>query len=107
MLKCRPPGNRTPQPGEINNCREYLNRQLELVRPKYICTLGGCASQGLLNSTLTIGKLRGKFHDYRGIPVMCTYHPAFLLPGRSPEKRRDVLADLQMLLRRMGRTTRA
>jgi uracil-DNA glycosylase family 4 len=102
LLKCRPPGNRTPQAGEIGNCRGFLDRQMELIRPKYICTLGGCASQNLLNSTQTIGKLRGKFHDYRGIPVLCTYHPAFLLPGRSPEKKRDVVQDLQMLLRRMG-----
>jgi uracil-DNA glycosylase family 4 len=103
LLKCRPPGNRTPLPAEIGNCRGYLQRQLELLRPKYICTLGGCASQNLLGSTQTIGKLRGRFHDYRGIPVLCTYHPAFLLPGRSPEKKRDVLEDLQLLLRRMGR----
>jgi uracil-DNA glycosylase family 4 len=105
-LKCRPPGNRTPQPGELANCRGYLDRQLELVRPKFICTLGGSASQSLLNSPLTIGRLRGKFHDYRGIPVLCTYHPAFLLPGRSPEKRPTVLADLGLLLRRMGRPLR-
>jgi uracil-DNA glycosylase family 4 len=103
MLKCRPPGNRTPLPGEIGNCREYLDRQIELIRPKYICTLGGCASQNLLGSTQTIGKLRGKFHDYKGIPVLCTYHPAFLLPGRSPEKKRDVWEDIKMLLRRMGK----
>jgi DNA polymerase len=103
MLKCRPPGNRTPLPIEINNCRGFLNRQLELIRPKYICTLGGCASQNLLNSPLTIGKLRGRFHDYKGISVLCTYHPAFLLPSRSPEKKRDVIDDLKLLLRRMGR----
>jgi uracil-DNA glycosylase family 4 len=105
MLKCRPPGNRTPLPAEIGNCRGFLDRQIELIRPKYICTLGGCASQSLLNTTQTIGKLRGKFHDYKGIPVLCTYHPAFLLPGRSPEKRRDVWGDFKLLLRRMGRPT--
>jgi DNA polymerase len=102
MLKCRPPGNRTPFPAEINNCRSFLDRQLELIRPKYICALGGCASQNLLNSPLTIGKLRGRFHDYKGIVVLCTYHPAFLLPGRSPEKKREVIDDLKLLLRRMG-----
>jgi uracil-DNA glycosylase family 4 len=103
LLKCRPPGNRTPLPGEIGNCREYMDRQIELIRPKYICTLGGCASQNLLGSTQTIGKLRGRFHDYKGIPVLCTYHPAFLLPGRSPEKKRDVWEDMKLLLRRMGK----
>jgi uracil-DNA glycosylase family 4 len=105
LLKCRPPGNRTPLAGEINNCREYLDRQIALIRPKFICTLGGCASQNLLGSTQTIGKLRGRFHDYKGIPVLCTYHPAFLLPGRSPEKKRDVWEDMKLLLRRMGKAT--
>jgi uracil-DNA glycosylase family 4 len=103
LLKCRPPGNRTPQLVEMTNCREYLDRQIALVRPRFICTLGGCASQNLLNSAQTIGKLRGKFHDFRGIPVLCTYHPAFLLPGRGPEKRREVQEDLKLLLRRLGR----
>jgi uracil-DNA glycosylase family 4 len=103
ILKCRPPGNRTPQPAEIGNCRGYLDRQIELIRPKYIVALGGNAAQNLLNSTLTINKLRGKFHEFKGIPVLCTYHPAFLLPGRSPEKKRDVWEDVKMLLRRMGR----
>ncbi len=65
--------------------------------------LGGCASQNLLGTTQTIGKLRGRFHDYRGIPVLCTYHPAFLLPTRSPEKKRDVWEDMKLLLRRLGR----
>jgi DNA polymerase len=102
MLKCRPPGNRTPLPAEIGNCREYLDRQLELIRPKAICTVGGCASQNLLGSTETIGRLRGRLHDYRGMHVLCTYHPAFLLAGRSPEKRPDVLRDIVLLLRRLG-----
>jgi uracil-DNA glycosylase family 4 len=103
LLKCRPPGNRAPQPAEISNCRSFLQRQIELVRPRAICALGGCAAQNLLGTTETIGRLRGRIHDYRGIPVLCTYHPAFLLPGRSPEKKRDVVDDLKMLLRRLGR----
>jgi uracil-DNA glycosylase family 4 len=103
ILKCRPPGNRQPWASEASNCREFLERQLELVKPKYIVAMGGCAAQNLLGTTQTIGKLRGRFHDYRGIPVLCTYHPAFLLPTRSPEKRKDVLDDLKILLRRMGR----
>jgi DNA polymerase len=103
VLKCRPPRNRTPLPNEAANCRGYFERQIELVRPKFICVLGGCAASNLLQTTLSIGKLRGRFHDYRGIPVLVTYHPAFLLPHRSPQKKGDVWADMKMLLARMGR----
>jgi uracil-DNA glycosylase len=104
ILKCRPPANRTPQVDEAANCRDYLERQLELVEPKFICTLGGCAAQHLLATTASVSRLRGKFHSYHGIPVLCTYHPAYLLPHRSPEKKRDVWEDLKLLLRRMGRS---
>jgi DNA polymerase len=101
ILRCRPPGNRTPLPNEASNCRPFLERTLELVRPRFICALGACAAQNLLGTTLSIGKLRGRFHDFRGIPVLCTYHPAYLL--RSPEKKRDVWEDMKRLLERMGR----
>jgi uracil-DNA glycosylase family 4 len=100
---CRPPGNRTPLPQEAANCREYLERTLELVRPKFLCALGACAAQNLLGTTQGIGRLRGRFHDYKGIPVLCTYHPAFLLPNRSPERKKDVWEDMKKLLARMGR----
>jgi DNA polymerase len=103
ILRCRPPGNRTPLPQEAANCREYLERTLELVRPKFLCALGACAAQNLLGTTLGIGKLRGRFHDYKGTPVICTYHPAFLLPNRSPERKKDVWEDMKKLLARMGR----
>jgi DNA polymerase len=103
ICKCRPPGNRTPNAAEAGNCREYLERQIELVRPKFLCALGACAAQNLLGTTLGIGKLRGRFHDFKGIPVMCTYHPAFLLPTRSPQKKKDVWEDMKKLLERMGR----
>jgi DNA polymerase len=103
IIKCRPPGNRTPQVDEAANCREYLENQLELVRPKFLCALGSTAAHYLLNTTLSIGKLRGRFHDYRGTPVLCTYHPAFLLPHRSPDKKKDVWEDMKLLLARMGR----
>jgi DNA polymerase len=103
ILKCRPPGNRTPLPDEAAHCREYLEKQLELVRPRFICALGGCAAQNLLNTRAPLGKLRGRFHDYRGIPVLCTYHPAYLLPHRSPEKKKDVWEDMKLLMARMGR----
>jgi DNA polymerase len=103
IIKCRPPGNRAPQPDEAANCREYLAAQLQAVAPKFICCLGSTAARYILNTTAPIGKLRGQFHDYGGIPVICTYHPAYLLPHRSPDKKRDVWEDMQMLLRRMGR----
>ncbi|HZY87776.1 MAG TPA: uracil-DNA glycosylase [Gemmataceae bacterium] len=103
ILRCRPPGNRTPLPQEAANCREYLERTLELVRPKFLCALGASAAQNLLGTTLGIGKLRGRFHDYKGTPVLCTYHPAFLLPNRSPERKKDVWEDMKKLLARMGR----
>lgn len=102
-LKCRPPNNRAPLPNEMGACREFLERQLELVQPKFICCLGGSAAQGLLHLDQPLGKLRGRFHDYRGIPVICTYHPAYLLPHRNPDKKKDVWQDMKMLLARMGR----
>jgi DNA polymerase len=104
VIKCRPPGNRTPKPEEVSHCREYLTRQLELVQPKFICCLGRTAAQGVLNTTTSLERLRGRFHDYNGIPVLCTYHPSFLLPHRQPEKKKDVWEDMQKLIARMGRT---
>ncbi len=103
VLKCRPPRNRTPLPNEAANCRPFFERQMDLVRPRFICALGGSAAANLLQTNVSVGKLRGRFHDYRGIPVLVTYHPAFLLPHRSPERKRDVWADMQLLLQRMGR----
>jgi uracil-DNA glycosylase family 4 len=102
-IKCRPPGNRTPQAQEVANCHGYLERQLELVRPRFICCLGSVAAQALLNTNQPLGRLRRQFHDYRGTPVLCTYHPAYLLPHRNPEKKRDVWEDMKLLLARMGR----
>jgi len=103
ILKCRPPANRAPKPEESDNCREYLDKQLKLVRPKYMIAFGATAAQNLLKSTTPIGKLRGKFHEYNGIPVLVTYHPAYLLPHRAPDKKKDVWEDMKMLLNRMGR----
>lgn len=103
IIKCRPPGNRTPLPSEADNCRPFLEKQLELVQPKYLVALGGCAATNLLQTTLPLGKLRGRFHDYKGIPVVVTYHPAYLLPHRAPDKKRDVWEDMKMLLTKMGR----
>lgn len=99
-LKCRPPGNRTPLPDEVANCSEYLQGQLDLIRPEFICCLGAVAAQALLESTFSIGRLRGRFHDYRGIQVICTYHPAYLL--RNPAAKKDVWEDMKLLLAKMG-----
>jgi DNA polymerase len=103
IIKCRPPGNRPPLPSEAGNCREYLDRQLQLVRPRFLCALGATAANNLLNTRAGIGKLRGRFYEYQGIPVLCTYHPAALLPGRSPQLKKEVWEDMKMLLARMGR----
>src|SRR5262249_7896514 len=85
IIKCLPPAIRPLFPNEAANSRFFLARQLELVRPRFICPLGSCAAQNLLHSPLSLGKLRGKFHDYKGIPVLCTYPPAYLLPHRNPD----------------------
>jgi len=100
VLKCRPPGNRNPLPDEAANCRGFLDRQLAIIRPEYICCLGAVAAQNLLASEQSIGKMRGRLHDYRGIKVLCTYHPAYLL--RNPEAKKDVWQDMQFLMREMG-----
>lgn len=78
-VKCRPPENRTPAPEEIAACRPYLERQIELIQPKLIVALGRPAAQTLLQAEVKIGAARGKLHDYRGIPLIVTYHPAYLL----------------------------
>lgn len=79
VLKCRPPGNRNPEPDEVAQCEPYLRRQIALIKPKVIVVLGRFAAQSLLRSTTPIGKLRGTVHAYEGIPVVVTYHPAYLL----------------------------
>ncbi|MCA9241904.1 MAG: uracil-DNA glycosylase, partial [Planctomycetales bacterium] len=100
VLKCRPPGNRNPAPAEAANCSGFLNRQLELIDPEFICCLGAVAAQNLLQTTSAIGRLRGRVHDYRGIKVVCTYHPAYLL--RNPSAKKDTWEDMRLLMREMG-----
>ncbi len=100
ILRCRPPGNRTPTPAEVANCHEYLDAQLRIIQPEYLCCLGACAAQNLLETTQSLGKLRGRFHDYQGIKVLCTYHPAYLL--RNPNAKRPTWEDMQMLMAAMG-----
>lgn len=100
ILKCRPPGNRNPLPAEAAACREYLDAQLAVIRPELICCLGSVGAQNLLETTVSIGRLRGRFHDYHGIRVLCTYHPAYLL--RNPAAKRQVWDDMQLLMAEMG-----
>ncbi len=100
IVKCRPPENRNPQPGEIEKCLPFLNRQLASIRPKAICALGKVAAQTLLETETPISRLRGTFHDFMGIPVMPTFHPAFLL--RNPERKRDVWNDVRKIMARLG-----
>ena len=93
VLKCRPPSNRNPFPDEIKKCTPFLEGQIEVIRPKVICTLGLFASQFILGSRLPLRMLRGKAYDYRGIKIFPTYHPAALL--RSPQLKREAWVDLQ------------
>lgn len=94
ILKCRPPENRNPLPDEIANCEPYLFKQLEMIKPKLILAVGTFAAQTLLQTKEPLGKLRGKFHLYKGIKMMVTYHPAALL--RNPHWKRPTWEDVQM-----------
>ncbi|HAJ25801.1 MAG TPA: uracil-DNA glycosylase [Syntrophus sp. (in: bacteria)] len=96
ILKCRPPGNRNPAAGEIAACEPFLVKQLESIRPKVICALGTFAAQTLLKSDVAISLLRGKFHRYHNIPLMPTYHPAYLL--RNPSQKRQVWEDVKQIM---------
>lgn len=93
ILKCRPPNNRDPLPEEVDACEPHLWKQLEILKPKIILCLGRIAGQTLLRTTDTLGSLRGKVHDYRGIPLMVTYHPAALL--RNPNWKKPTWEDVQ------------
>jgi len=95
ILKCRPPGNRDPRSDEIEACFPFLQRQIELVAPRIICTLGRPASNTLLHTSASMGSLRGRWHSFDGIPLMPTYHPAYLL--RSPGQKRKTWEDLKMI----------
>jgi len=97
--KCRPPGNRDPSPEEIAACEPYLKRQLAAIRPQLIVALGKFAAQTLLRDETPIGRLRGKWREYEGIPLMPTYHPAFLL--RNHAEKRAVWEDMKQVLARL------
>jgi DNA polymerase len=100
IIKCRPPNNRNPQPDEIETCFPFLRRQIDAIRPEVICALGKFAAQTLLKTDAPISRLRGRFHDYRGIAVMPTFHPAYLL--RNEASKRDTWQDIQKIMGRLG-----
>jgi len=101
VLKCRPPNNRNPRPEEIVNCEAFLIEQLAAIRPRIICALGTFAAQTLLHTTESISRLRGGFHDYHGIKLIATFHPAFLL--RSPNYKQHVWEDMKMIRRELAK----
>ncbi len=103
ILKSRPPGNRNPAPPEIQACFPFLERQIAAIQPKVIVALGKIAANALLETGEPIGKLRGKFHDRRGIPVMPTYHPSFLLrEGSGKRYKAEAWADLKKVMGMLG-----
>ena len=101
ILKCRPPGNRDPQPAEVAQCMPYLRRQIELISPALILCVGRIAAQNLLATDTPIGRLRGSLHRLEtGVPVIVTYHPAYLL--RSPGEKRKAWEDLKLVIGTLG-----
>jgi len=101
IIKCRPPQNRNPKPDEIAACEPFLIKQLQVIRPRIICALGSFAAQTLLKTEEKISSLRGNFHEYQGILLMPTYHPAFLL--RNPGRKRDVWEDMKKIKKEYDR----
>jgi len=100
VLKSRPPDNRNPKPDEVAECKPFLVKQLEIIEPEVIVTLGRPASQNLLETDRGIGEMRGRWEEWNGIPVMPTYHPAYLL--RSPSQKGKTWNDLQMVMEKLG-----
>jgi len=101
VVKCRPPGNRNPEPDEIEACEPFLRAQLAVLRPRVIVALGKFAAQTLLRSTTPISRLRGRWHEYGGVKLMPTFHPAYLL--RSPEEKKKAWEDLQLVMKELGK----
>ena len=93
VVKCRPPGNRNPEPGEVQTCEPFLFRQIDMIRPKVVVALGAFAIHTLLGTDQAISRLRGRVYEYRGAKLVPTFHPAFLL--RSPDRKRDVWEDMK------------
>lgn len=101
IVKCRPPGNRRPEPDEIEQCRPYVERQLEAIRPKAIVALGATATQSLLRTNTGITHLRNRWTEWNGIPVMPTFHPSYLL--RAPGEKGKAWADLKLVMAKLGK----
>jgi uracil-DNA glycosylase len=102
IVKCRPPDNRVPAPDEVETCTPYLVRQLEIIRPRVIVTLGLPAAKYMLESKSTMGKMRGQWHNWRGIKLMPTFHPAYLLRSYTEENRAAVWSDLKQVMAEVG-----
>jgi DNA polymerase len=102
IVKCRPPGNRAPEPTEANTCSQFLLRQIDVVRPEAIVALGATAATYLLGVKQSLSSLRGRWHRCRGAKLAVTYHPAFLL--RDPRQKAEAWKDLQMVMRELGLT---
>ncbi|MEO8216030.1 MAG: uracil-DNA glycosylase [Acidobacteriota bacterium] len=100
VIKCRPPGNRNPEPEEIEACRPFIKKQIELVQPRVIVTLGRIALQGMMERSLSISATRGQWLQYAGIRLMPTYHPAYLL--RNPSAKKDVWTDMKKVMAELG-----
>ena len=100
VIKCRPPENRNPEPDELESCRPYIRRQVEIIQPKVIVTLGRFALQSLTEKAYGISSVRGQWLDYNGVKVMPTYHPAYLL--RTPSAKKDVWADMKKVMVELG-----
>lgn len=100
IVKCRPPQNRKPEPDEARSCTPFLERQIEIVRPRVLVALGATAATYLLGMRGSIGSMRGRIHDYRGIQTVVTYHPAYLL--RDPTQKKEAWKDLQMAMSALG-----
>jgi len=102
VIKCRPPENRNPEPDELDACRPFIRRQIELIQPKVIVTLGRFALQSLMEKGFSITAARGSWLEYNGVKVMPTYHPAFLL--RNPAAKKDVWQDMKKVMAELGIT---
>jgi DNA polymerase len=100
VIKCRPPENRNPEPDELEACRPYIRRQVEIIQPKVIVTLGKFALQSLTEKAYGISAVRGKWLEYEGVRVMPTYHPAYLL--RTPSAKKEVWADMKLVMAELG-----
>jgi DNA polymerase len=100
IIKCRPPGNRTPERDECETCSPFLMRQIEAVAPKAIVALGAVAAKTLLTINAPMSELRGRWYDFRGTKLAVTYHPAFLL--RDPRQKKETWKDLQMVMKELG-----